>query len=76
MKPIKKIAIIGAGAIGASFASIFYTMSMDSVYFIAGEGRYQRLRQCGVLVNGRRYDIPAYLPGHIPAPSDLVVVAV
>jgi len=76
MKPIENIAIIGAGAIGASFASMFYSMSKDSVSFIAGIERYHRLRQDGVLVNGRRYDIPAYLPGHIPAPYDLVIVAV
>ena len=76
MKAIEKIAIIGAGAIGASYASMFYNMSMDSVSFIAGENRYVRLKQDGIVVNGKRYDIPVYLPEHIPAPYDLVIVAV
>jgi 2-dehydropantoate 2-reductase len=76
MKVIEKIAIIGAGAIGASYASMFYNMSMDSVSFIARENRYIRLKQDGIIVNGKRYDIPVYLPEHIPAPYDLVIVAV
>jgi len=49
---------------------------MDSVSFIAGENRYVRLKQDGIVVNGKRYDIPVYLPEHIPAPYDLVIVAV
>ncbi len=76
MKAIEKIAIIGAGAIGASYASMFYNMSIDSVSFIAGENRYVRLKQDGIVVNGKRYDIPVYLPEHIPSPYDLVIVAV
>lgn len=76
MKSIEHIAIIGAGAIGASYASMFYNMSMDSVSFIAGENRYIRLKQDGIVVNGKRYNIPVYLPGHIPAPYNLVIVAV
>ena len=76
MKSIEKIAIIGAGAIGASYASMFYNMSMDSVSFIAGETRYVKLKQDGIVVNGKHYNIPVYLPGHTNTPYDLVIVAV
>jgi 2-dehydropantoate 2-reductase len=76
MKAIERIAIIGAGAVGASYASMFYSISKDSVAFIAAEARYSRLKQDGIVVNGKRYDIPVYLPGHIPEPYDLVMVAV
>jgi 2-dehydropantoate 2-reductase len=76
MKSIKKIAIIGAGAIGASYASMFYTMSEDSVMFVAGENRFSILKRDGIVVNGKHYTIPTYLPGHIPAHCDLAIVAV
>jgi 2-dehydropantoate 2-reductase len=76
MRSIEHIAIIGAGAIGASFASMFYTKSQNSVSFIAGEKRYSGLKRDGVVVNGKRFDIPVYLPGHFPRPPDLVIVAV
>jgi len=76
MSSIEKIGIIGAGAIGVSFASMFYTKSQNSVSFIAGESRYSELKRDGVVVNGKRLDIPVYMPGHFPRPPDLVIVAV
>jgi len=76
MSSIEKIGIIGAGAIGASFASMFYAKSQNSVSFIAGEGRFSGLKRDGVVVNGKRFDIPVYIPGHFPRPPDLVIVAV
>jgi 2-dehydropantoate 2-reductase len=76
MRPIERIAIIGAGAIGTAYASMLYAMSKDSVSFIAGESRYSELKRNGVVVNGKHYNIPIYLPGYIPEPPDLIIVAV
>jgi 2-dehydropantoate 2-reductase len=76
MKPIEKIAIIGAGAIGVSYASMFHTMSKDSVSFIASERRYHDLKEHGIVVNGKHYTIPVYYPGSIPEQWDLIIVAV
>jgi len=76
MKSIKKIAIVGAGAIGASYASMFYAMSQDSVSFIAGKGRYEKLKSNGVVVNGNKYNIAVSMPDRATASYDLVIVSV
>jgi len=76
MRSIEKVAIIGAGAIGASFASMFYSMSQDSVSFIAGESRYAKLKQNSIVVNGKTYNIPVYLPGQVTMHYDLVIFSV
>jgi len=76
VKPIEKIAIIGAGAIGASYASMFHSMSRGSVLFVADEERFLRLKQAGIVVNGKRFDIPVHLAGQVDLEVDLAIVAV
>ncbi len=76
MKPsIERIAIIGAGALGAAYGSILYEMDPQCVFFIAGGERYDRLVREGVVVNGKRYAIAAAKPEEA-APVDLLIVAV
>jgi len=72
---IEKIAIIGAGALGATYGSMFYDMDPESVCFIASGARYERLHRDGVIVNGRRY-VPAVVRPEKATPADLVIVAV
>lgn len=76
MKSIEKISIIGAGAVGASYASMLHAMSKDSVSFIAGKTRYRKLSEHGVIVNGKQYAIPVYQPRRMPEPQDLIIIAV
>ena len=52
---IEKIAIIGAGALGATYGSLLYEMDPESVCFIASGARYERLHRDGVVVNGKHY---------------------
>jgi 2-dehydropantoate 2-reductase len=73
---IEKIAVIGAGALGAAYAGIFHNMDNSCVSFVAADARYERLRQYGLIVNGKHYDIPVLRPEDLSAPSDLVIVAV
>ena len=74
--PIARISIIGAGALGAVYASLLYDMDRDCVSFIATGDRRERLRGEGVVVNGRHYRIPV-IPPEDPSPlADLMVVAV
>jgi 2-dehydropantoate 2-reductase len=75
-EPIERIHIIGAGAVGAAYASIFYDMDPSCVSFIAGGERFKRLRREGVIVNGKNYPIPV-LNSKEPFPAaDLLIVTV
>jgi len=76
MRSSEKIAIIGAGAIGASYASMFYDMSEYSVSFIAIGNRYEKLKKEGIVVNGKNYSIPVYQPDQTQTSYDLVIVSV
>ena len=75
-KAIENVTIIGAGALGAIYGSIFYQMDTRCVSFIAGGDRYERLRKEGVAVNGKLFNIQAYRPEENLPPADLILVAV
>ncbi len=72
----KRISVIGAGAMGAVYASKFYDMDRSCISLIAGGDRYARLSGQGLLVNGKRYAIPVFSPEEKRPPSDLILVAV
>jgi len=76
MSAIQKISIVGAGALGASYAGLLYEMDRDCVSFVAAGPRLERLRREGVIVNGRHYAIPVLSPEDPSPPADLVIVAV
>lgn len=77
MKPaIKKIAIIGAGAMGAVYASMLYDMDSRCISFVARGDRMARLRREGLIVNGKLYNIPVLDPEDHTEPADLIIVAV
>jgi len=50
-KPIERVAILGAGALGAFYGSKFFEMDENSVSFVAKGERYERLREKGVYIN-------------------------
>lgn len=74
-RPIEKVSIIGAGALGATYASLLFAMDPRSVRFISGKDRYDKLCKEGVFVNGRHYPIEVVRPGE-EKPADLVIVSV
>ncbi len=77
MKPlIETISVIGAGALGGAYASIFHDMENHCVSFVASGDRFERLRSEGLIVNGKLYDIPVFKPEDLSPPSDLIIVAV
>ena len=51
-------------------------MDVRSVSFVAGGNRFERLRNEGLIVNGKRYFIPVIPPEYLSAPADLIIVAV
>lgn len=73
---LKTIAIIGGGALGALYGSLFHEMDSACVSFVAGGMRRERLAAEGITVNGRKYSIPVFAPEDSSPPSDLVIVAV
>lgn len=76
MQEIKNIAILGAGAMGAFFATRFFEASPFSTVLIAGGERHERLKRQGLVVNGKIYYLPVAHPDGSPAPGDLILVAV
>lgn len=75
MKPIRKIAIVGAGAMGAAYAAMFTDAGGFDVFFVAGGQRRRRLTGGPITVNGRAYTIPVIDPAANPEPADLILVA-
>jgi 2-dehydropantoate 2-reductase len=73
---IETVSIIGAGALGSAYASLLHDMDPRCVSFVASGDRCRRLRREGVIVNGRRYDIPVFEPEDPSPPADLMIVAV
>ena len=72
---IKNIAIVGAGAMGAAYASMFAEAETFSPFFLADGERYRRLVNKPLRVNGKPYAIPVMRPEDVKAPVDLVLVA-
>lgn len=72
---IHSVRILGAGALGAAYASLLFDMDPQSVAFVAHGERATRLKTEGVIVNGRQYAIPVVMPDDLAAPVDLVIVA-
>ena len=74
MQEIKKVAIIGAGAMGAYFAAQFFDAPGLSTVLIAKGERLQRLKNEGLIVNGKTYFIPAISPDEAQEAVDLIIV--
>jgi len=75
MKPIKNVAIVGAGAMGAAYAAMFTDAVGFNVCFVARGKRYERLKEKTFTVNEGLYRIPAVHADKVAAPADLVIVA-
>jgi 2-dehydropantoate 2-reductase len=71
-KAIEKIAIIGAGALGATYGSLLYEQDPESVCIIASGNRYRRLNRDGVTVNGRHYALTVVRPEEVSS-FDLLI---
>jgi 2-dehydropantoate 2-reductase len=75
VKEIKNIAILGAGAMGASYASMFFDAPGFSTVLVARQPRYDRLKTEGLAVNRKRYTIAVVHPDEDVPPADLIIVA-
>jgi len=75
VKEIRNVAILGAGAMGAVYASRFFDQSHFSTVLVARGPRYDRLRAEGLVVNGKHYSIPVIHCDEATPPADLIIVA-
>lgn len=75
MSEIKKVAILGAGAMGSAYAAMFFDAAKHSTELIARGQRYDRLKSKGLVVNGKHYVIPVTHPDEATSPADLILVA-
>jgi 2-dehydropantoate 2-reductase len=73
--PIQRIGILGAGAMGAVFASRFLEAGFATC-LIARDERAERLRRTGITVNGQTLPVPVIDPAAPTEPVDLILVAV
>ncbi len=75
MHSIEKIVIVGAGALGAFYASRFIRCGKFSVAVAAEGGRGKTLRREGLRVNGDHFRVDVIAPCQCRGSADLVIVA-
>ena len=75
MQKTQKVAILGAGSIGAYFASRFFDTANFSTVLIAKGNRLDKLKTNGLVINGKSYAIPAIHPDEASSTVDLIIVA-
>ena len=75
MSPIRKISIVGAGAMGAAYAAMFTDAVGFSVSFVARGKRYEGLRNRTITINDKLYNVPVIHPDKVSEPADLILVA-
>jgi 2-dehydropantoate 2-reductase len=75
MRKVRRVAVLGAGAIGAFFVERFSGVADMSTMVVAGGERYDRLKRLGLVVNGKAYAPPVVHPDAASSPADLILVA-
>jgi 2-dehydropantoate 2-reductase len=75
MQKIQKVAILGAGAMGAYFASSFFDTAGFSTVLIAKGHRLDKLKTKGLVVNEKSYAIPVIHPDEATSTVDLIIIA-
>lgn len=74
---IKKVSLIGLGALGILFAhQLAKQLPKDDLRIVADEDRLRRYRRDGVICNGERCDFNYVAPEETCTPADLLMVAV
>lgn len=73
---IKKVSIIGLGALGILYAEHFTNnLPKNALQVIADKNRIARYTEEGIYCNNIRYDFNYIAPEEITEPSDLIIVA-
>jgi len=75
MQNIQRVAVLGAGAMGAYFLAQFLEVGEITTTVVARGERSDRLIKYGLVVNGKTYTTPVMEPDQVDAPVDLIIVA-
>ena len=75
LAPIRRVAILGAGGLGAAYGSRFHKSPGFETFFVASRARAERLRSGGLVVNGRSIHITVVSPDKEEQPADLIIIA-
>ena len=74
---IKKVSLIGLGALGVLFADqLSQQLPPEDLRIIADAGRIARYRRDGIFINGRRVDFNYVTPEAPADPANLLMIAV
>lgn len=76
MRRIERVVLCGAGAVGSLYVLPLHDLRPGLVSILAGGARRERLLAEGLVVNGRRLDVPVIAPGAAASAADLLLVAV
>ena len=76
MQKIKKLSLIGLGAMGVFFAPRLAAAYPEGFRVIADGERKRRLEEKGVIVNGVNYKFPIITPEEKGDPADLILIGV
>ncbi len=75
MKQIKKVAIIGLGAIGSIYATKINTFDPECLRIVIDENRHERYVKDGIVFNDKRWDFQYALPDKNAEKADLIIIA-
>jgi 2-dehydropantoate 2-reductase len=76
MREIKKISIIGIGAVGSAYASKLHDLDPTCLTVIADASRFERYQVKPFVVNDRNYSFNYVRPEEIVEYADLIIVSV
>ena len=71
IKKIKHVFILGAGAMGAIYASKFFDTPGFTVHLAASGKRAKRLKQEGMIINGKHYQFSVTGPADTGKPETI-----
>lgn len=74
MSEIKTVHIIGLGAVGATYASLFHKMNPNSVKIVVDENRFKQY-STGILINGSRYYFDCVVPDKESPEAEFILIA-
>lgn len=76
MNDIKKVYLIGLGAIGAAYAGRIMEHCPQNLKVVANKERIMKYKKSGIEINGRKIDFNFVHPDDVDEAADLIIIAV